>query len=214
MCRCCWSSDLAAIHTDLLGEASRRVAALRASLEALDGAPVRLVETHISWVLLSGSLAYKLKKPVQLAFLDFSTLALRRRYCDAELRLNRRLAPSLYLDVVDVCDGPEGPRFGGVGAVVDVALRMHRFPDGALWSEMAVAGTLAPHHIDALAQRLADFHRDADVAPADSAFGSAASHERVTQGLIDAIEARQSGIAAPSPPGPPSKKSAASSTWR
>ncbi len=187
---------------DALATASARIAALRASLEALEGAPVRLVETHISWVLLTGSLAYKLKKPLTLAFLDFSTLALRRRFCEEELRLNRRLAASLYLDVVDVCDGSDGPQFGsagGVGPVVDVAVRMRRFPDGALWSEMAAAGTLAPHHIDALAQRLADFHRDAAVAPAESAYGSAASHERVTLGLIEAIDARQSEIAAPSP---------------
>ncbi|MBC7939704.1 MAG: AAA family ATPase [Chitinophagaceae bacterium] len=204
-----------------MAAASRRVRALRASLEASEGAPVRLVETHISWVLLTASLAYKLKKPVKLAFLDFSTLALRRRFCEEELRLNRRLAPSLYLDVVDVfdgLDGLDGPQFGStggvggvanVGPVVDVAVRMRRFPDGALWSEMTAAGTLAPQHVDALAQRLADFHRDAAVAPADSAHGSAASHERVTSGLIQAIDARQSAIAASSPsslpnlPGPP-----------
>ena len=152
---------------------------------------MRLVETHISWVLLAQSLAYKLKKPLQLAFLDFTTLAARRRYCEEELRLNRRLAPALYLDVVDVCDSLPGPTFGGVGPVVDVAVRMCRFPDGALWSEMLAEGTLASCHIDALAQRLADFHRDAAVAPPDSMFGSAASRERVTQGLIDAIDARQ-----------------------
>ena len=152
---------------------------------------MRLIETHISWVLLAQSLAYKLKKPVQLAFLDFSTLATRRRFCAEELRLNRRLAPSLYLDVVDVCDGPQGPTFGGVGSVVDVAVRMSRFPDGALWSEMLVAGTLAAIHIDALAQKLADFHRNAAVAPPGGVFGSAASRERTTKGLIDAIEARQ-----------------------
>ena len=151
---------------------------------------VRLVETHISWVLLAESLAYKLKKPVQLAFLDFTTLAARRRFCEEELRLNRRLAPALYLDVVDVCDSPQGPTFGGVGPVVDVAVRMRRFPDGALWSEMLAEGTLASHHIDALAQRLADFHRDAAVAAPGSVFGSAAGRERVTQGLIDAIGAR------------------------
>ena len=163
---------------------------MRASLEALDGVPVRLVETHISWVLLAESLAYKLKKPVQLAFLDFTTLAARRRFCEEELRLNRRLAPALYLDVVNVCDSPQGPTFGGVGPVVDVAVRMRRFPDGALWSEMLAEGTLASHHIDALAQRLADFHRDAAVAAPGSVFGSAASRARVTQGLIDAIGAR------------------------
>jgi hypothetical protein len=174
---------------DSLAAARERVAAMRASLEASEGRAVRLIETHISWVLLTDALAYKLKKPVRLPFLDFSTLALRRRYCEEELRVNRRLAPSLYLDVVDVCDGPAGLSFGGAGPIVEVALRMRRFPDGALWSEQLQAGTLAPHHVDAMAQRLADFHRDAEVAAPDSAFGSAAIQQRVTDGLISATDA-------------------------
>jgi len=187
---------------EVLAVARKRVMALRASLEASEGRPVRLVETHISWVLLTDSLAYKLKKPVRLPFLDFMTLPARRRFCEEELRLNRRLASSLYIDLADVCDGPQGPRFGGAGQVLDVAVRMHRFPDGALWSEMLVEGTLAAGHIDAMAQRLADFHRDAAVATPGSAFGSAPSHERVTQGIIDAIEAieaRRTETAAPGP---------------
>ena len=152
-------------NDDPLASARDRVSALRSSLEARDGRPVRLVETHISWVLLADSLAYKLKKPVRLPFLDFTTLASRRRFCEEELRLNRRLAPSLYLDVVDVCDSPAGPMFGGAGRVLDVAVRMRRFPDGALWSERLAEGTLAPRHVDSMAQRLSEFHRDAAVAP-------------------------------------------------
>ena len=166
-----------------------RVSKLRAWLQTSESQPVRLVETHISWVLLTDSLAYKIKKPVRLPFLDFTTLAARRLYCNEELRLNRRLAPQLYLDVVNICESPEGPRFGGVGRVRDVAVRMHRFPDGALWSEMLAAGTLAPHHVDAMAQKLSDFHSAAAVAPPGSEFGSAAIHERVAGRLVNAIEA-------------------------
>ena len=173
---------------DSMGRARHRMEALRASLEATGGEPVRLIETHISWVLLAGALAYKLKKPVRLPFLDFTTLAARRRFCAEELRLNRRLAPSLYLDVVDVRDGPAGPMFGGDGPVIDAAVRMRRFRDGALWSEMLAAGALEPHHVDAMARRLSTFHREADVAPPGSAFGSAAVHERVMRRLIDAVE--------------------------
>ena len=182
---------------DALAQGRERVTALRASLEASEGRPVRLVETHISWVLLADSLAYKLKKPVRLPFLDFTTLAARRRFCEEELRLNRRLAPSLYIDVVDVRESPEGARFGGVERVLDVAVRMRRFPDGALWSEMLAAGTLAAHHIDAMAQRLSDFHRDVAVAPPGSAFGSAASHERATRRLIEGVEACLGEAASP-----------------
>lgn len=178
-----------------------RVASLRASLQVREGAPVRLIETHISWVLLAKSLAYKLKKPVQLPFLDFSTLAARRRYCEEELRLNRRLAPAMYLDVVDVCDGPQGPifgrDFGSDGPVLDVAVRMRRFPDGALWSEMLAAGTLAAQHVDAMAQTLHAFHRDAAVAPAHSAFGLAPAHRRVVHGLVDGIAPSLDRMATP-----------------
>ena len=181
-----------------LSVARARVSALRARLQTSESRPIRLVETHISWVLLADSLAYKIKKPVRLPFLDFTTLAARRRYCDEELRLNRRLAPSLYLDVVEVRDSPDGPSFGGAGRVLDAAVRMRRFPDGALWSEMLAEGSLAPRHIDAMAQRLSDFHRDAAVAPPGSAFGSAATHERFTRRLIEAVEAWRNQAPAPS----------------
>ena len=172
-----------------LSVSRERVSELRAWLQTSQSPPVRLVETHISWVLLTDSLAYKIKKPVRLPFLDFTTLAARRLYCDEELRLNRRLAPLFYLDVVNICESPQGSRFGGVGRVRDVAVRMRRFPDGALWSEMLAAGVLAPHHVDAMALKLSDFHCVAAVAPPGSTFGSAATHERVTRRLVDAIEA-------------------------
>lgn len=172
-----------------LAAARARVTALQASLTASDGAPATLVETHISWLLLGRSTAYKLKKPLKLPFLDATTLAARRGFCDEELRLNRRLAPSLYLDVVEIRDDGQGATFGGPGAVLDVAVRMRRFPDGALWREMLVAGTLAPHHVDDMAQTLARFHRGAAVAPAGSAFGSAAAHAQVVQGLDETIQA-------------------------
>lgn len=174
-----------------------RVASLRASLQASEGESVRLVETHISWVLLTRSLAYKLKKPVQLPFLDFSTLAARRHFCEEELRLNGRLAPALYLNVVEVHGGPLGPTLGGDGPVLDVAVRMHRFPDGALWSEMLAAGTLESQHVDALAQTLSAFHRDAAVAAVGSAFGLAPAHQRVVQGLVDGIESSLMRTAVP-----------------
>jgi hypothetical protein len=67
-----------------------------------------VVETHISWVLLAGDYAYKLKKPVDFGFLDFSTLAARRHFCEEELRLNRRLAPRLYLELVAISSARRG----------------------------------------------------------------------------------------------------------
>ena len=174
---------------DAMVAAEARVVALRALLQSRQTAPVQYVLTHVSWVLLTDTHAYKLKKPLRLPFVDFSTLAARRHFCDEELRLNRRLAPSLYLEVVEVRDSSDGPVFGGDGALLDLAVKMRRFEDGALWSERLAAGLLTANHIDQLAQRLADFHHAAAVAPVESGFGSLQVHERVTRGLIDAIDA-------------------------
>ncbi len=151
-----------------LDDARRRVQRLRQALEAQGGHAVRLVETHISWVLLTDTLAYKLKKPVCLPYLDFSSFAARAHFCHEELRLNSRLAPWLYLGLVDVCEGPDGPRLGGGGPVVDIAVCMRRLADGALWNERLAAGLLSGPDIDALAAHLAAFHRDAAIAPADA----------------------------------------------
>jgi len=157
-----------------LAQATALVAALRQHLGA------RLVETHISWVLLTGTQAWKIKKPLRLPFLDFSTLAERWRLCEEELRLNRRLAPSLYQAVVPITGTPQQPQIGGSGPALEVALQMRRFPDGALLSERLAAGGLTPDLVDRLAQRLADFHQQAPVAAPDSPCGSA---ERITADL-------------------------------
>lgn len=172
-----------------LARARRRVGVLRSRLTADDGSKVRLVETHISWVLLAGSMAYKLKKPIRLPFLDFRTLKARRYFCKEELRLNRRLAPSLYLDVCEVHEDADGPHIDETGRVVDVCLRMHRFPDDALWSNMLSEGTLMPHHVDDMARRLCHFHRTAAVAPPQSDFGLAAANERVMHVIVEAVDA-------------------------
>jgi len=186
----------------LLTAARSRVAALRAMLDKAEGASVALIETHISWVLIAGALAYKLKKPVHLPFLDFRTLASRQHFCDEELRLNLRFAPELYLDVVAVREGPDGPCFGGVGRLLDFAVRMHRFPDGALWSERLAAGTLTAAQVDAFARSLADLHRDAAVAPPGSPFGSPAVHDRLVRRLIAGIDVWQAGAARADPEWP------------
>ena len=79
------------------------------------GTPVECLRTHISTVLLAGGHALKLKRPVRLPFLDFSTLARREHFCREELRVNRRTAPSLYVDVLPICGHPAAPRFGDGG---------------------------------------------------------------------------------------------------
>lgn len=144
------------------------VKALQAHLQAATGQPVELIETHISSLLLTPRLVYKLKKPVRLPFLDFSTRELRAHFCHEELRLNRRLAPQLYLCVARVCGPVEAPRIGGGGETIDHAVCMRRFSPDALLSQRLADGTLMPQHIDRLAVRLAAFHADA---PPGAGFG-------------------------------------------
>jgi len=138
--------------------------------------PVRgtpqLLETHISWVILTGEYAYKIKKPVAPGFLDFSTLERRRFYCHQELRLNRRLAPEIYLDVVPVTGTREDPRVGGDGPVVDYAVRMRQFPQEALLDRMLERGALGAATLEALAERVAAFHEEVQRAPPDSPLGA------------------------------------------
>ncbi len=88
---------------------------------------IRLRETHVSWVILTGDFSYKLKKPIKLEFLDMTSLSHRHLLCQEELRLNRRLAPDLYLDVVTVTRDAQGLRVGGPGTIVDYAVKMRQF---------------------------------------------------------------------------------------
>ncbi|MEE4143639.1 MAG: AAA family ATPase [Halieaceae bacterium] len=127
------------------------------------GADIALRETHISWVVLGGEFAYKIKKPVNFGFLDFSTLALRRHFCERELALNRRYAPEIYLSLASVTAEPDGLRFDGDGPVVDYAVKMRRFDEGQLLDNIAARGELARPLVRAVARELAERQRDAPV---------------------------------------------------
>ena len=140
-------------------------------------------------MLLAGEYAYKIKKPVALGFLDFSTLRLRRFYCEEELRLNRRTAPRLYLEVVPVAGSETAPRLGGPGEAIEYAVQMRRFPQEALLSRMAQDGTLTAGHIDALARATAAFHAQAARADAGRPFGTAAEVLAPALQNFDQIEA-------------------------
>jgi aminoglycoside phosphotransferase family enzyme/predicted kinase len=118
---------------------------------------VRLVETHVSWVFLTGRYAYKVKKPVKLPFVDFSTLALRRRFCREELRVNRRLAPELYLGVVPIGGPRAAPRVGRTPAF-EYAVKMREFPADARLDRRLAAGRLPRDALAAFGERLAQFH--------------------------------------------------------
>jgi len=133
---------------------------------------VEVLETHISWVLLAGDFAYKVKKPVRLGFLDFSSLASRRFYCEEEVRLNRRTAPGLYLGVVPITGKPPRVRIGGSGPAVEYAVRMRRFPQGDVLAQRALEGVIGNAQADAIAVSMARFHAQLPHAAAGCAFGS------------------------------------------
>ena len=148
---------------------------------------VRHLETHISHVLLTGAHAYKIKKPVDLGFLDFTTLAQRKRYCEQELRLNRRLAPAIYLDVVAITGSVDRPVIGGDGPVVEYAVKMREFAQEALASRMLAAGALGAAHVDALAAEVAAFHGRVETAGEGTRFGSPDTILRVALQNFDSI---------------------------
>ncbi len=133
---------------------------------------VELIETHISWVFLAGEYAYKVKKPVRLPFLDFSTLEARRSCCEEELRLNRRTAPELYLRVLPIAGTPAHPRIGAKGKALEYALQMRRFDQDALAERIARRGELGGARIDALAAVIAAFHASLPGAAKASCYGA------------------------------------------
>ena len=133
---------------------------------------VRLIETHISSVLLTGEYAYKIKKPLDLGFLDFSTLERRKRFCEEELRLNGRLAPEIYLDVVPITGSPESPLLGGQGEPFEYAIRMREFSQDDLLAQRYAGGKADVSVIEAIARRAAEFHAVIDQADADAPYGT------------------------------------------
>ena len=133
---------------------------------------IRMLETHISWIFLTGEWAYKLKKPVNLGFVDFTTLTLRRDACEEEIRLNRRTAPELYDAVVPLCADGDQFRFRAEGEhIIEYAVRMHEFPQEALLSQCLERDEVSLELIETLARNVAELHRKGAVAGPLSPFG-------------------------------------------
>ena len=132
---------------------------------------LELLETHISWVVLTGEFAYKIKKPVNFGFLDFSTLEKRRSFCEQEIRLNSRLAPGIYLEVVPITGTLDKPIVSGAGKAFEYAVKMLQFPQSAQLDNMLAAGELKAEHMDSFARMTADFHHAAAIADAAMDYG-------------------------------------------
>lgn len=125
----------------------------------------RVIETHISQVLLTGDYAYKIKKPMDFGFLNFSTLERRKHFCEEELRLNSRLASELYLEVLPITGTPAQPRIGGDGEAFEYAIRMRQFDQDQLFDKRQERGDLTPELLSSVARQAALFHDS--LAPVD-----------------------------------------------
>ncbi len=128
-------------------------------------ASVELIETHISWVLLTGTYAYKIKKPVDFGFLNFTTLEKRKFYCEEELRLNGRLAPDIYLDVIAITES-NGTFFidNANGKIVEYAVKMKEFSQQGLIRNLLNNGEITIDHFLQLADAIAEFHSKISIA--------------------------------------------------
>jgi uncharacterized protein len=133
--------------------------------------PIQLLQTHISYVLLTGDYAYKVKKPVDFGFLNFSTLERRRHFCQEELRLNQRGAPGLYLQVLPIGQTQGRFQLGSSGEPVEYALKMRQFPQEQLFSNLLERGELTPALMEELGRVVAAFHAQAETNDYIRSFG-------------------------------------------
>ncbi|NEP00072.1 MAG: AAA family ATPase [Symploca sp. SIO2E9] len=136
--------------------------------------PIELIQTHISYVFLTGDYVYKIKKPVNLGFLDFSTLELRQHFCLQELQMNKPNAPEVYLEVLPISQTGDNFILGGNGQIVEYTLKMRQFPQEALLIEMFEQGKLQESHMEELGLTVARFHAQAQTNDYIRSFGKPA----------------------------------------
>ncbi|HET9843529.1 MAG TPA: AAA family ATPase [Gammaproteobacteria bacterium] len=141
-----------------------------------------IVETHISWILLTGLFAYKIKKPVNLGFVDYSTLAKRKYFCELELVLNKKLAPNLYLDVFPLARKNNKIIFDSKSPPVEYVIKMHQFDESQMLNKLCETEGLSKGIVRSLATQIADFHKNTEIAPKGSIFGT---HKNVFQMMLD-----------------------------
>jgi aminoglycoside phosphotransferase family enzyme len=138
-----------------------------------DAGEIILLQTHISNVLLAGAYVYKIKKPVDFGFLDFTSLAKRKFFCEEELRLNRRLCPDIYLEVVSI-KSSEGVFYlgGDMGKTVEYAVKMRRLPEERMMPRLLSSGGLTLEMLDQIVETLVPFYQGAATGPEIIGFGS------------------------------------------
>jgi uncharacterized protein len=157
---------------------------------------LRVCETNISWVVLTGLYAYKIKRNVRFDFIDASTLAKRHHLCGEELRLNRRLSPALYLDVVPITREPGGLRVDGEGVIVEYAVRMRQFDASQELSALLDRHDVDQQELADLGQRMARYHEDAAAATFDGKFSHTAQLHDAVLGNLATLLCHLDGVAA------------------
>ncbi len=133
---------------------------------------VELIQTHVSWLFLTDTHVFKLKKPVNFGFLNYSTLDLRQFYCNEELRLNRRLCPDIYEDVIELHQTDSGASFVGNGTTIEYAVKMKRLPAERMLDRLIDSGSVSLEEIQIVAFKIAYFHAHVPSSPYISTFGS------------------------------------------
>lgn len=133
---------------------------------------VELLQTHISFIFIAEEFVYKIKKPVNFGFLDFSTLEKRKYYCEQEVELNKRLSPDVYLGVVRITDEDGSLLIEGKGDVVEYGVKMKKIPMDKLMEKILAEGKLTPDMVKKAAKKIAEFHENAATSPEIEKFGS------------------------------------------
>ena len=155
--------DAAQIPEEARPRLDATVAALRRPATYPDEEePVEAIETHMAWVFLTETHAYKLKKPIRARLIDYTTVEARRRSSHVEVELNRRLAAPVYLGVVPLTDTEDGPRLGDDGPPIDWLVKMRRLPRDRMLDRRVEAGTVERAHVERLGAKLSAFYRDAE----------------------------------------------------
>jgi aminoglycoside phosphotransferase family enzyme len=132
---------------------------------------IELVQTQMSFVFLTGEYVYKIKKPVNLGYLDYTTLEKRHFFCQQELELNRRLCPDAYLAVVPIVEENDGLRMEGQGEAIEYAVKMRQLPQDRMMDVLLPRGQVSPEMVASVAEKLVSFHREAQRNEEIAAFG-------------------------------------------
>lgn len=140
-----------------------------------------VIETHISWVLLTGPYAYKIKKPIDPGFLDFTTLEKRKHFCEEELRLNKRLAPGIYERVVPICGSEDNPNLEGDGPIIEYAIQMKEFKQSCMLNEIHERRGIDSKLIKDIAHQIAEFHQSIESCDPENDLGTPENAHRLVK---------------------------------